>query len=91
MQSMTIYQPVGCSVCDSAGYKGRTAIVEILHINDYMKKLISQKTSAHEIHKAAVATGYKTLADDACRRVIEGVTSLDEITRVVDLTSRVGR
>jgi general secretion pathway protein E/type IV pilus assembly protein PilB len=72
-----------------AGYKGRTSILEILKINEYMKKLISQNTSAHELAKAAVATGFKTLADDACRRVIEGITSLDEITRVVDLTGRV--
>jgi general secretion pathway protein E/type IV pilus assembly protein PilB len=55
-----------------------------------MKKLISNKTSGHEISKAAKATGFKTLADDACRRVLEGITSLDEITRKVDLTGRVG-
>ncbi len=89
--NVTIYKAHGCPLCDHAGYKGRTAIVEILRINDYMKKLISQKTSAHEMLKAAVATGFKTLADDACRRVIEGTTSLDEITRVVDLTGRVSR
>lgn len=89
--NITIYKAHGCPLCDNAGYKGRTAIVEILRVNDYMKKLISQKTSAHEMLKAAVATGYKTLADDACRRVIEGTTSLDEITRVVDLTGRVSR
>ena len=51
----------------------------------------SKNTSAHELMKAAVATGFKTLADDACRRVIEGVTSLEEITRVVDLTGRAGQ
>lgn len=89
VHKLTIYSATGCAACDHTGYKGRTAIVEILRMNDYMKKLISQKTSAHELHKAAVATGFKTLADDACRRVIEGVTSLDEITRKVDLTSRI--
>lgn len=91
VQQVTIYRAVGCSQCNHVGYKGRTSILEILMINDYMKKLISQNTSAHEVAKAAIATGFKTLADDACRRVIEGTTSLDEITRVVDLTSRVSR
>jgi general secretion pathway protein E/type IV pilus assembly protein PilB len=86
---IVIYRAVGCTKCNLAGYKGRTSILEILKINEYMKKLISQNTSAHELAKAAVATGFKTLADDACRRVIEGITSLDEITRVVDLTGRV--
>jgi general secretion pathway protein E/type IV pilus assembly protein PilB len=90
-QELKIYMAVGCKECNHAGYKGRTSILEILMINDYMKKLISQNTSAHELSKAAVATGFKTLADDACRRVLEGITSLDEITRVIDLTSRVSR
>lgn len=88
--NITVFEADGCSSCGYTGYKGRIAIVEILRINDYMKKLISNKTSGHEISKAAKATGFKTLADDACRRVLEGITSLDEITRKVDLTGRVG-
>lgn len=88
--NITVFEADGCSFCGYTGYKGRIAIVEILRINDYMKKLISNKTSGHEISKAAKATGFKTLADDACRRVLEGITSLDEITRKVDLTGRVG-
>ncbi|GAB5500807.1 MAG: GspE/PulE family protein [Pseudohongiellaceae bacterium] len=91
VQNITIYEAEGCLACEFVGYKGRTAIVEILKISDYLKKLISQNTSAHELSKAAVATGFKTLADDACRRVIDGSTSLDEITRKVDLTGRVSR
>jgi general secretion pathway protein E/type IV pilus assembly protein PilB len=91
VQNITIYEAQGCVACEFVGYKGRTAIVEILKISDYLKKLISQNTSAHELSKAAVATGFKTLADDACRRVIDGSTSLDEITRKVDLTGRVSR
>lgn len=91
VQQVNIYRAVGCPACEHTGYKGRIAIVEILKINEYMKKLISQNTSAHELAKAAAATGFKSLADDACRRVIDGTTSLDEITRVVDLTGRVSR
>ena len=91
VQQISIYRAVGCPACEFTGYKGRTAIVEILKITEYLKKLMSQNTSAHELMKAAVATGFRTLADDACRRVIDGTTSLDEITRVVDLTGRVGK
>ncbi len=89
VSNITIYQAVGCPACDQVGYRGRTAIVEILQITDHLKKLISDNTTAHELFKAAVATGFKTLADDACRRVIDGTTSLDEITRRVDLIGRV--
>ncbi|MCI5106837.1 MAG: GspE/PulE family protein [Pseudomonadales bacterium] len=91
VQNITIYQAEGCANCGYVGYKGRLAIVEILKISDYLKKLISSNTSAHELSKAATATGFKVLADDACRRVIDGSTSLDEITRKVDLTGRVSR
>lgn len=91
LQDLIIYNAVGCPACEHTGYKGRTAIVEVMRISDYLKKLISKNTSAHELMKAAVATGFKTLADDACRRVVEGVTSLEEITRVVDLTGRAGQ
>ncbi|MDA1372402.1 MAG: ATPase, T2SS/T4P/T4SS family [Proteobacteria bacterium] len=86
---ITIYEAVGCPVCDQTGYKGRIAIVEILQISENLENLISQNSSAHVVFKAAIASGFKTLADDACRRVLEGVTSLEEITRVVDLTERV--
>lgn len=86
---VSIYQQVGCKLCDQTGYRGRTSIVEILRINDDLRKLITQNTPAHELMKSAVVDGFKSLADDASRRVIDGTTSLEEITRVVDLTSRV--
>ena len=54
-----------------------------------LAELIAQKTSAREITHAAIATGFQSMADDACHRVLAGETSLDEIARVVDLTSRI--
>ncbi|PCJ26402.1 MAG: secretion system protein E [SAR86 cluster bacterium] len=85
-----IYRAVGCPDCDHVGYKGRTAIVEILQIGDDLQRLISEGTPAHALQKAAAQGGFRTLADDACRRVLDGTTSLEEITRVVDLTDRIG-
>ncbi len=85
-----IYQAVGCSKCHGQGYKGRTSIIEILQSSHNLRKLISENTSAHGLREVADESGFKSLADDACRRVIDGTTSLDEITRVVDLTDRVG-
>jgi type IV pilus assembly protein PilB len=85
-----LFRAKGCSACSYTGYKGRTSILEILRINDQMKRLISSNTSAHAVMQAAIESGFRTLADDACRRVLDGTTSLDEITRMVDLTDRLG-
>jgi type IV pilus assembly protein PilB len=83
-----IYEAVGCSKCYGLGYKGRTSILEILQASDNLRRLISENASAHTLKHAAAEEGFRTLADDACRRVIDGTTSLDEITRIVDLTDR---
>lgn len=83
-----IYEGIGCYKCNFTGYKGRTAIVEVLQITDHLKKLITEGTPAHELMQAATDSGLQSLADDACRRVLDGWTSLEEITRVVDLSSR---
>ena len=83
-----IYEAVGCKKCYGLGYKGRTSILEILQASDNLSRLISENASAHRLKHAAAEEGFKTLADDACRRVIDGTTSLDEITRIVDLTDR---
>ncbi|MFT4815745.1 MAG: type II secretory ATPase GspE/PulE/Tfp pilus assembly ATPase PilB-like protein [Pseudohongiellaceae bacterium] len=85
-----IYQAVGCIKCYGLGYKGRTSILEILQASDNLRKLISEGASAYTLKHAAADEGFRTLADDACRRVIDGTTSLDEITRIVDLTDRLG-
>jgi len=84
-----IYVAKGCPHCENIGYKGRTSILEILEMTDDLKSLIGTKSTAHELKKEAVAQGFKPLTEDACRRVLDGTTSLDEITRVVDLTGRV--
>ena len=89
LQNVNIYTAKGCVHCENTGYKGRTSIVEILEMSDELKNLVANRTTAHALLKAALAAGFKPLTDDACRRVVDGTTSLDEITRVVDLTARV--
>ncbi|MBI5912663.1 MAG: type II/IV secretion system protein [Betaproteobacteria bacterium] len=84
----TVYRAVGCDHCDYQGYRGRLAIMEILKLDVDLDELISRRATAREIQRAAVAKGFRTLADDGARRVLEGTTSLDELMRVVDLTDR---
>jgi general secretion pathway protein E/type IV pilus assembly protein PilB len=83
-----IFHPIGCPACENLGYKGRFSIIEILRINSDMDDLIAHRASAREMLKAALAQGFQPLAADACRRVLDGSTSVDEISRVVDLTDR---
>ncbi|MFH0935197.1 MAG: GspE/PulE family protein [Pseudomonadota bacterium] len=84
----TIYRSVGCDHCDYQGYRGRLAIMEILKLDVDLDELIARRATARELQRAAIAKGFRTLADDGARRVLEGTTSLDELMRVVDLTDR---
>ena len=84
----TVYRAVGCDQCDYQGYRGRMAILEILKLDADLDELIAHRATGRELHKAAVAKGLRTLADDGVRRVLDGTTALDELIRVVDLTDR---
>jgi type II secretory ATPase GspE/PulE/Tfp pilus assembly ATPase PilB-like protein len=87
--SRPIYQAVGCARCDGTGYKGRVAIMELFKLDAEIDELIARRATGREIRQAATARGFRTLADDAIQRVHMGQTSLEEISRVVDLTDRV--
>jgi len=83
-----LFRAVGCDQCDYQGYRGRQSILEILKIDGGLDELIARRATAREILTAARAKGFKTLADDGVRMVRAGLTSLDELMRVVDLTDR---
>ncbi|MGB7543873.1 MAG: GspE/PulE family protein, partial [Burkholderiales bacterium] len=84
----SIYRAVGCDHCDYQGYTGRLAIMEILKMDGELDELVAHRATGRELQKAALAKGFRTLADDGARRVLDGSTSLDELIRVVDLTDR---
>jgi general secretion pathway protein E/type IV pilus assembly protein PilB len=84
----TLYRAVGCDHCDYQGYRGRLAIMELLKVDGEIDELMAHRATARELLKAAVANGFRTLADDGARRVLDGSTSVDELMRVVDLTDR---
>ncbi|TWI69456.1 general secretion pathway protein E/type IV pilus assembly protein PilB [Pseudoduganella lurida] len=84
----TIYRAVGCGRCAHQGYKGRVAIMELLKMNGELDELVARRAPVRELRAAAHAAGFRSLVDDGMRRVLEGVTTLEEISRVVDLTDR---
>jgi len=89
-KDITLYRAAGCEACNHQGYKGRVALMELLKLDYDLDDLISHRASAREIREAALSKGFRPLAMDGIRRILEGVTSLAEVSRVVDLTDRTG-
>ncbi len=83
-----LFQATGCELCDFQGYRGRLAIMELLRVDSSIDELIARRATAYEIRCRAQLQGFRTLADDGLRRVLNGTTSLEELARVVDLTDR---
>jgi len=84
---VTLYQQTGCERCEQRGYKGRMALMEICRIDEPLQDLIAHHATTYDIKKYVKSIGFHNLAQDAIRRVVDGITSLEEVSRVVDLTS----
>jgi len=76
------YRGRGCETCNYTGYRGRTGIYEFLIVDEEIRRLVLQKTSAQVIKQAAVATGMRTLREDGWEKVRRGITSVSEVLRV---------
>jgi type II secretory ATPase GspE/PulE/Tfp pilus assembly ATPase PilB-like protein len=79
-----IYEAVGCDECRGTGYKGRSAIFEIMPITDEVRPLVVANATASSIKQAALNAGMKTLRQDGWDKVLQGVTTVDEIIRVTE-------
>jgi len=85
----SIFTASSCDKCDMTGYNGRIALMEVFRFDSELDELIARDATIQEIKKVAISKGFVTLAQDACQRVLEGTTTLDEISRVVDLTENI--
>lgn len=81
-----VYRAAGCRKCEHSGFKGRLSLMEMLRFDSELDELVARKATMRDILKDARAKGFNTLAEDGIRRVLEGVTSMDEISRVMNLT-----
>jgi len=79
----TLYRPVGCSICAKTGYKGRLALHEVMPVSEEIERLAVERSSAETIGRVAREQGMVTLRMDGMAKVGLGVTSLEEILRVV--------
>ena len=78
----------GCRQCNHRGFKGRIAVMELLPMDADLDELVARRATAREMRRMAVEKGFRPLADEGIERVLEGVTSLSELSRAVDLTGR---
>jgi type IV pilus assembly protein PilB len=76
------YKSVGCEICNSTGYRGRTAIHELIDMSDNIRELIIARKPGSEVRRAAREEGLGSLRESALRLVFEGQTTLHEINRV---------
>ena len=83
-----IYRAAGCDHCEYQGYRGRLAIMEMLRLDNDLDDLIARRATQREIRRLAHEKGFRPLADDGLRRVLDGSTSIEEVGRVIDLTER---
>ncbi len=77
----TVYQPVGCSECRD-GYKGRVGIYEVMKVNSEIARIIMEDGNAIEIADASARAGFANLRRSGLKKVMQGMTSLQEINRV---------
>lgn len=78
-----LYYPQGCENCNN-GYSGRTSVSEVLLINDKLKTMITKKLNYNQLKKEAVNSGMIDLYDSAEKKIKKGISSLEEMLRVVD-------
>jgi general secretion pathway protein E len=81
-RGMTIYQAHGCKECLDKGYRGRSGIYELLSVDEEIRALVSTNANAGTVRARAIENGMRTLRDDGIRKVLDGVTSIDEVARV---------
>ncbi len=79
----TLWKPKGCKKCGGTGYRGRTGVHEVMSITEQISRMIVEGATAEEIGKASVAQGMLTLRQDGLEKVRRGITSIEEISRVV--------
>ena len=83
--TVAVFSAVGCPACNNTGYRGRIGIFEAILIDDSIERVVKESPSEREIARAARPQGILSLAEDGIIKMFRGVTSMDELARVIDL------
>ena len=84
-QTETVYEATGCDQCNNTGYRGQVGIFEVIFMDETLEGLLKTTTSEHDIQKGTRHQGVLNLQEDGVAKVFAGVTSLEELQRVIDL------
>jgi general secretion pathway protein E len=85
-----LYRRKGCQACMNTGYRGRTAIFELMMIDDSIKRMILKTSDSNQINDLAIRQGMKTLIQDGADKVLKGFTTIEEVLRVTRILKREG-
>ncbi|HKT20335.1 MAG TPA: type II secretion system ATPase GspE [Stellaceae bacterium] len=77
-----LYRARGCERCQGSGYFGRIAVLEFLPLSDEIRRLVLNRATAQEIHRAAAAQGMRSMYEDGLEKALRGITSIEEVLRV---------
>ncbi len=80
---LRLFRAVGCDECSGTGYRGRIGLFEIMEVTEEIQRLFLREAPADQLRDAAIEAGMRTLRRDALEKVKAGITSLDEVARVV--------
>jgi type IV pilus assembly protein PilB len=80
--AQAFYMSVGCDACNHTGYRGRTAIHELLDLSDNIREMIVERRPGSEVRRAAEREGLSSLRESALKKVFDGISTLHEINRV---------
>ena len=79
----TFYHGKGCSECGNTGYEGRLGVYEVLEMSDPIRETIMKRANSEEIRKVAMKNGMTTILEDGFRKALQGLTTIEEILRVI--------
>jgi type IV pilus assembly protein PilB len=79
----TVYVPVGCTSCAHTGYRGRVAIHEVMTVSEEIERQVVERSTASEIGRTAIQQGMISLRQDGWNKVCLGITSIEEVLRVI--------
>lgn len=80
-KAVRIYHGKGCAICSQTGYKGRIGIFEVLAVSEGIRDLIVKKASSDQIKAQAIKEGMTVMIEDAIKKVIAGITTIEEVLR----------
>ena len=81
----TVYRAAGCARCSNTGYRGRKGIYELMVMNSQLRELTFKRSSVAQLRKAAIASGMRNLLGDGKLKILEGLTTLEEIARIAQV------